>query len=154
MANIEIRPVRQGDVEELVAKMRQADVDELHAIGLTDFVGRVTESVGRSLIALTATADGEVGCIFGVVPAGPTFGLGGIPWMLGTDLVTKHQRVLMRRCRPYIHDMLELYPHLFNHVHADNHAAIRWLKCVGFTLQPPQPYGPLGALFHRFDMRA
>jgi hypothetical protein len=154
VADIDIRPVRPGDVEALVVKMRHADVEELRAIGITDLVPEIQGSVDRSLIARTGTADGEVGCIFGVVPAQLTFDPWGMPWMLGTDLVTKHQRVLMRRCRPYIQDMLRLYPHLFNYVHAENHAAIRWLKCVGFSLQSPAPYGPEGALFHRFDMRA
>jgi hypothetical protein len=134
--------------------MRQPDVEELKALGITDLVPAIAESVERSLVCRTATADGEVGCVFGVVPAGLTFDPWGLPWMLGTDLVTKHQRALMRRCRPYIHDMLRLYPHLFNFVHADNHAAVRWLKCVGFSLQSPAPYGPHGALFHRFDMKA
>lgn len=154
MANIEIRAVRLGDVEALVAKMRHADAEELRALGLDNAACEIQASVSRSLLARTGTADGEVGCIFGVTPAQLTFDPWGMPWMLGTDLVTKHQRVLMRQCRPYIQDMLRLYPHLFNYVHANNSAAIRWLKCVGFSLQPPAPYGPKGALFHRFDMRA
>ena len=151
MANIDIRATKREDVEELVAKMRQADVEELRATGLQDVEGSILRSVNESTLCRTATADGAVGCIFGVVP----FGEGeGVPWMLGTDLVTKHQRVLMRMCRPYITNMLLAYPHLFNYVHAENQAAKRWLKCVGFVLQTAVPYGGQGALFHRFDMRA
>jgi hypothetical protein len=131
--------------------MRQADVAELNALAITDFVERIKLSVKISTICRTATVNGELACIFGVTPLNLTT---GIPWMLGTDIVTKHQRVLMRLCRPYIQDMLLAYSHLLNYVHAENQAAKRWLKRMGFVLQPAVPYGELGSPFHRFDMRA
>jgi hypothetical protein len=153
VADIDIRLVQPGDVEALVAKMRQADINELRASGVGEILPRVQASVDRSVLCRTGTADGEVGCIFGVVPVLTLFDQEGSPWMLGTDLVTRHQRVLMRRCRPYIQDMLRIYPHLVNAVHADNHAALRWLKSVGFLLHPAEPFGVDGALFHPFEMR-
>lgn len=151
MGNVDIRYVQPGDVEELVAKMRQADVAELSALAIPDFVERIHLSVKISTIRRTATVDGKLACIFGVTPLDMTT---GIPWMLGTDVVTANQRALMRMCRPYIQDMLLAYPHLINYVHAENQAAKRWLKRLGFVLQPATPYGELGAPFHRFDMRA
>lgn len=154
MANIVIRPVRPGDVEQLVVKMRQADVAELDALGLSDHIGCLRQSVADSAFCYTAVQGDEVVCVFGVVPADGVFGDYGIPWMLGTDLVTTNQRVLMRLCRPYIDEMLRAYPNLFNVVHAENSRAVRWLKCVGFSLHPAEPHGPLGALFHRFEMKA
>jgi hypothetical protein len=151
---VEFRAVEPEDVVELVVKMRQADITELAALGMQDFVKAVRDSVQGSAFCKTVTVDGALACIFGVYPAAGLFDPDALPWMLGTDLVARHQRVLMRRCRPYIQGMLRAYPHLFNYVHAENYRAVRWLKCVGFTLQPPAPFGPLGALFHRFDMRA
>lgn len=151
---VEFRAVRPDDPVELVVKMRQADIDELTALGIQDFVECVRGSVARSVFAYTIEADGEIVAIMGVAPALGLFDAIGLPWMLGTDLVRRHQRVLMRACRPYIQRMLRAYPHLFNVVHAENHTAKRWLKRVGFTLQPAEPFGPHGAMFHRFDMRA
>lgn len=148
---VDIREVQHGDAEQLVAKMRQADINELNALAIPDFVEAVQLSVDLSTLCRTVRIDGEIVCIFGVTQYDE---VSGAPWMLGTDLVTKNQRVLMRLCRPYIHAMLRKYPHLTNHVHAENHAAKRWLKRVGFTLQPAAPYGALGAAFHRFDMEA
>ena len=151
MAEIVIRTPQASDVDELVTNLRQADVDELRAWGTTDIRGCVASALERSVVARTGTADGRVGCVFGVTPL-TLLGDVGVPWMLGTDLVVKHQRVLMRRCRPYIQDMLFLYPHLINFVHAGNSAAFRRLKCVGFSLQPAVPMAPFGELFHRFDL--
>ena len=151
---VEIRAVQPDDVIDLVVNMRQADLEELAALKVRDFVGAVAHSIEHSAFCYTATSDGKVAAIFGVVPAAGMIDPWGVPWMLGTDLVRKHQRVLMRESRPYIQRMLRAYPHLFNYVHAENHAAKRWLKSVGFSLQPAEPHGPLGAPFHRFDMRA
>lgn len=150
---VEHRAVAPGDVVELVVKMRQADIEELEAMGIQDFVKEINASVARSAFCRAYTVDGELACIVGVVPAGGLFDPYGIPWMLGTDVVTCNQRALMRTCRPYIRLMLQAYPVLFNYVHAENHRAVRWLKCVGFTLHPAEPHGPLGANFHRFTMR-
>jgi len=151
---VEVRAVTPDDVVELVVKMRQADVDELHALGILDLVAAVRASVAHSAFSYAFVIDGALACIIGVAPAAGMFDPEGFPWMLGTDVVTRHQRVLMRTCRPYIQQMLRAYPHLFNYVHAENHRAVRWLKRIGFTLEPAAPWGPMGAPFHRFDMRA
>jgi hypothetical protein len=151
---VEARAVAPGDVVELVVKMRQADIEELEALGIQDFVREIQSSVERSAFCYTFTVGGGLACIMGVVPAAGLFGAFGTPWMLGTDVVTRNQRALMRTCRPYIRLMLQAYPTLFNYVHAGNHRAVRWLKAVGFTLHPAEPYGPLGAPFHLFAMRA
>jgi len=150
---VEVRAVAPDDVVELVVKMRQADIDELDAMGIEDFVGEVQASVDRSVFSYAFLIGGELACIIGVVPAMGLMGGYGIPWMLGTDVVTRNQRVLMRTCRPYIQKMLRAYPVLFNYVHAENHRAIRWLQRVGFSLQLAEPYGPKGAPFHLFVMR-
>ena len=154
MADVRFQQARPLDAVELVVKMRQADIDECKALGIEDFVGRVKLSIQRSAFAYTVTVDNALMCILGVAPMYGMFDPVGIPWMLGTDLVRKHQRVLMRECRPYIREMLRAYPHLVNYVSAENHTSKRWLRRVGFTLQPAEPFGPLGATFHRFDMRA
>ena len=151
MVNIDVRKPQWGDSLELVVKMRQADLEELAALGYTSGLDHLIDtSVNASAPAYTITADGDVACIMGVVPLVD----GAAIWMLGTDLVTVHQRALMRLCRPYIQAFLSEYKHLYNYVHADNTRAVRWLKSVGFTLQSPEPYGPLGSPFHRFDMRS
>lgn len=150
MVDVVVRYVEPGDVEMLVAKMRQADVAELKALAITNFVERIQLSVDISTICRTVTVDGKLACIFGVTPLSL---ITGIPWMLGTDVVTKNRRVFMRLCTPYIQDMLLAYPHLVNYVHSKNSAAKRWLKHMGFALQPAVPYGDLGSPFHRFDMK-
>lgn len=152
MVEIVVRPVEPGDIEILAANMRQADIEELAACGHSP-IEALEGSVKLSTHCWTGTADGEIGCIFGLTPISLMGGI-GCPWMLGTELVTKNAGAFIKHSRSYIQEMLQAYPHLFNFVDARNAKAIRWLKRSGFTLHDPVPHGPYGMLFHPFEMKA
>lgn len=151
--DVNVRPVQDGDIEHLAARMRQADRDEIAACGRPDPVVALRRCVALSDLLWTATTNDEVACMFGV---GPLSLLGGVgtPWMLGTDLITQHPGAFIRHSRPYIAVMLAAYPHLHNYVDARNTRAIRWLKRAGFTVASPVPYGPNKMPFHPFEMKA
>lgn len=152
MADILIRQTHPRDIGALAACLRDSDRAELAAVGFDDPLPAIHGSVQVSTLCWTAmTEGGHVICIFGV---SPYEGQTGSPWMLGTPLLDRHARVLVRVTRSYIDRMIQVYPHLLNFVHADNHTSVRWLRRLGFTLAEPQPYGTRGELFHQFEMRA
>lgn len=151
MAEIITRPTVSGDAALLAANLREADRAELAASGFDEALYPIEKSVAHSLLCWTTTVDGEVACIVGATWSGEGM---GAPWMLGTPLVERHARVLMRKTPHYIGLMLLAFSHLHNYVHAENKTSVRWLRRLGFTLAEPQPYGPRGALFHPFEMRA
>jgi hypothetical protein len=153
VAEIAIRLTQPGDAELLAANMRESDRAELHAVGHTDLERVVRSSVSRSLLCWSAFADDELCCIIGVSPLSILTGMGS-PWMLGTPVLDRHSRVLVRRTPEYIGRMLNAFPHLVNFVHAHNHTSVRWLRRLGFTLHEARPYGALGEPFHFFEMRA
>lgn len=132
--------------------MREADQAECLALGVTPEQA-VRDGMACSLWTVAGVADGEVGCIFGLAAKGTLLNPVGVPWMLGTDLVATHRRVLARRAPAYIRRMLRTHPRLENVVHAKNTLAVRWLRRVGFTLRPPVPASG-GELFHPFELRA
>lgn len=148
---VEVRPVEPGDCQVLAASLRQQDRAELDAAGHHDHLRTIHDSVARSHWARTATVDGEVACIFGVVPMGGLLDPRGVPWMLGTDLVPQNRRALARLAPRYIREMLQAYPHLLNTVHVRNTLAVRWLARAGFTLHAPHDYN--GEPFQLFEMR-
>jgi hypothetical protein len=131
--------------------MRASDTAEVAACGLTS-AQAAQIGVTRSVLCWSAFADGELGCIIGCAPLSVLGGLGS-PWMLGTPVLDKHSRVLVRRTPRYIAEMLKAFPHLVNHVHADNKTSVRWLRQVGFSIGKAEPFGTLGEPFHRFEMR-
>ncbi len=153
MAKILIRPTEPGDAAELFANLRASDLAECEAYGPRGIAEGIASSVNRSVLCWSAFADGELGCIIGVAPINMLTGIGS-PWMLGTPVLDKHQRVLVRRTPEYIAKMLNAFPHLVNFVHANNTTSVRWLRRLGFTLHAAQPYGALGEPFHPFEMRA
>ena len=152
MADVLIRPTQAGDVEILAANLREQDLAETGAYGHADPLPGLRRSVAHSMLCWSAFADGELACIIGVAPLSVLGGIGS-PWMMGTPVLDAHSRVLVRRTPEYIAKMLKAFPHLVNHVHAENTTSVRWLKRLGFTLHKAEPFGALGAPFHKFEMK-
>lgn len=147
------RPPRMTDIIAVAIRMREADRVECRAAGADDLLRALRDGVARSDWSRTALVDEGPMCIFGVCPLGVAPAV-GVPWMLGTPLVQTHARTFVRRAIEVVREMLLRYPTLMNYVHADNALAVRWLRRTGFVLSPAEPFGPRGALFHRFELRA
>jgi len=143
---VEYRRPTDADIADLAANLRQQDIAELHALEFTNLQHVVHWCVHESEWSWAARVDGGLACIFGVSPE-------GAPWMLGTDLVKAHRRILAREAPHYIRQMLKDHPRLVNRVHAANTVAVAWLRRVGFTLHPATPE-PNGEMFHTFEMSA
>lgn len=152
MAKIEVRETALQDVVSLALNLRASDADEIRAYGQTDPLKSLTSSAARSMLCWSAFADGELACVLGVAPLSVVSGIGS-PWMIGTPVLDRHQRVLIRRTPEYISKMLKAFPHLVNYVYAQNTTSVRWLRRLGFTLHDAEPYGALGEPFHKFEMR-
>lgn len=150
---VEVRFIQPGDIEAILAGLRQADYDEALA-GLGDVAQAVLGSPKQSNWTLTFLVNGELACVMGLAPLDGMLGRRGVPWMLGTDVVDRHPGALMKTCPRYIAGMLTQYPHLLNFVDARNTKSIRWLRRLGFTIHPAQPYGVAQLPFHLFEMRA
>lgn len=150
--NIEFRYPTVGDVKQLLAEMRTADWEEVMAAS-GDIETSVVDGVVSSAWCLSAFINGELAAIFGLAPLDGVLGSRAAPWMLGTPVLDRHPSVLMRSCRPYVAYMIQNYPHLLNYVDARNEKSKRWLKALGFTLHPAEPYGVEQRPFHLFEMR-
>lgn len=153
MADVLIRPTEPGDARTLYENLRLSDFAECLAYGKPDMLAGIEDSVRRSPMCWTAFIDGELAAILGCGVISLMGGVGS-PWMLGTPVLDRHSRVLVRETPVYIGRMLNAFPHLLNYVHTDNVTSKRWLRRLGFTLHKAVPYGARGELFHPFEMRA
>jgi hypothetical protein len=149
--SVEIRPATLDDARTLV--LRRADRAEIEALTGRDPRAVLIESVERSASAWAGLADGELVCLFGVVPMSLA-GVTGIPWLLGSDAVAAYGRQFLRCNRAWLGEMLRDFPLLTNVVDARNTVSIRWLRWLGFTLGTPQPMGVQGLPFIPFEMSA
>lgn len=150
-ADLRFRTPHVSDLVELAARLRPADRTELEACNHFDPLGAVMHSMTLSSLCWSVREGDTLLAIFGVCPLPGHPGV-GTPWMLGTTaLGPQHRRPLIELPAPYIARMIEAYPRLVNYVHAGNMPALRWLRRLGFTLDAAAPFGPNGALFHRFE---
>lgn len=152
MRAVEVRAPTAEDVADLVQYMRTADVAECLAAGHPDLRTNIETAIRVSVWSRAFRVDGRVAAVVGIHPLAGLFGDTGVPWMLGTDEVTRNARAFVRLSRPYIAQMLEAFPKLINLVHAPNANAVAWLQRVGFVLQDPIPYGPAGEPFRIFTL--
>lgn len=152
MRDVLIRQTIPGDAEALFDNLRPADMAECVAYGVPDICEAIRDSVKRSMLCWTVFIDGELAAIMGASAINFIGGVGS-PWMLGTPVLDRNARILMRETPDYIARMLRAFPHLCNFVHAENVTSVRWLRRLGFTVHHPEPYGRFGALFHCFELK-
>ena len=148
---IEIREIEDGDIAVLVRNMRKHDVQEVNAATRMGVRNAVETSVNLSTYAKTGLVNDELVCMWGVCPIS-LISSSGSPWMLGTDLIEKKQRIFLRRSKPWLEDIKKGYKTLENHVDERNTLSVRWLKWLGFEMKKAEPYGVNGELFHKFTM--
>ena len=148
---IEIRDVEPGDIDMLVENMRKHDIQEVNAATRMGIRNAVKTSVNLSSYSKTGLVNDELVCMWGVCPISLISGSGS-PWMLGTDLINKKQRIFLRRSKPWLDDIRKDYRYLENFVDERNVMSIKWLKWLGFEMDEAEPYGIHGEPFHKFTM--
>lgn len=135
----------------IAQNLRLDDRRELWAASASQPTRTIMRSIKASTWANVGLVDGVPACVFGVVQVG-LFGPAAVPWAMTTPLVDRHRRAFMRHSRQWVDKMTADHALLFNYVDARYSAAIRWLRWLGFDIMSPEPYGPFGLPFHRFEM--
>lgn len=144
MPEIIVRDAIQTDVDHVAAHLREADVIELLAAGFADPADEVRRGWVGSDWTRSVLVDGVPAIIYGVAPTGVDEC--GSPWMLATDGIRAIQRAFLLGSRGEVGRMSEGYRFLVNQVHRGNALSIRWLRWLGFTIDPA-PAGRDGQFF-------
>lgn len=134
--------------------LRDADAEEMAAAHgkQVDHLAVLRASVAASDGALAAWAGDEPLAILGCARCGTMVAGFGAPWLLGTPASAKHPRVFVAAGRRFAAQWLAQYGRLVNYVDARNASSVRWLRAIGFSLEPLAPFGAMGLPFHRFSM--
>jgi ribosomal protein S18 acetylase RimI-like enzyme len=131
---IEVVPALLTHVGPIATRMREIDQKECRWGG-HDPKTALRLGLRSSMVAFTVKINGRPEAMFGVVTTNFIYGEGSI-WMLLTDDGAKQSRALVRLGRIYTAAFMRHWNLLRNHVHADNHKAIRWLSRLGFVVGP------------------
>ena len=148
----QIVPATAEHIAAIAGDARQADIDELWAVGRTTPADALERGLRASSQAWTALLDGVPVAMFGAAPYSILGGM-GTPWMVGSNGLRSWsgQRELLRVSWPAVEAMQAQFPKiLFNVVDQRNTSAQRWLRWLGFQLLDPIPVGPDGAAFTPF----
>lgn len=151
--SIAFRPPIEEDAALLAPRLRAADKAELSAISNRSYGVTLRLSIVTSDEPMAVVQDNQLIAVFGVGRAS-VMSTTGVPWLLGSDPLDRLPRTLLPLSRAVITHWRQKYPVMINHVSADHHKSIRWLKWLGFTVHPAEPFGQFGNPFHKFEMRS
>lgn len=144
-----VSPTR-GHLRHVADFMRREDVREVYA--------------ARGISPFDALYEGFVSsdfCFAGLDSSGIPVGIFGVcrenvrwwsPWLLGTEGLLTLWRPFLRTSRALLPWLLCRYARLRNYVDARNELSIRWLRGLGFVMEPAAAYGFEGRdfiLFHK-----
>jgi len=132
-----IRAATKFDAKNMAFRLRQEDAREIRsATGkapyeiLPDCV--VPEKTFVLHVSFSKDYPGSLLALFGVCPF-PDKERVGIPWMVATPLLVRHQIYILRNSKKWIDTLAADYDLLINCVDARNEVHIKWLKWCGFT---------------------
>lgn len=152
MSEVEVIPATFLHAAQMADEVRADDMREIKAVGYFSALEALNDSLASSTKAWTGLVDGEIVCMFGVCPRNLVMGEGS-PWLISTDKIIRHQKIFLRRCKFFVDEMAHDYNQLINYVDARNGIAIRWLRWLGFDIEPAKLHGLLTVPFHRFTKR-
>ena len=151
MTEYSVVPTTVEHVHQLVATMRTADQAEIWASAHYTPLEGLLASIRLTDETFTGLADGRVLCIYGVGKV-TLLSPVGHPWMLSSFLVESHVKAWARGSKAAFAGMIwnSNVMYLRNYVDARYTEAVRWLKWLGFTIHPAEPFGIEQLPFHPF----
>lgn len=127
---IVVVPATIEHAERMALFMRNEDRAEVLALGYSP-LDALRSSLAESEIAETALLGERIVAMWGAIPQ-TQFGHKAFMWMLGTDLVPKHPRELLRGSKSFIDHVQRTYPMLECLVDTRYTKAVRWIHWMGF----------------------
>lgn len=138
--------------DDLAPRLRPADADELRANGREPLAGlRRAAGLSAQLHAIVEPS-GRTIALYGFAPLDQHT---ACPWLLGSEeLVTRHRAWFVRQSAQIVSSGDHRWRRFWNRVDARNLVHIRWLRWVGFRVDPPEALGPFGLPFHPISRTA
>lgn len=150
---VEARVATADDAQELAARLRSVEVDEVRASSGCEPLPVIIEAIGASSEAWAVSFDGRLAFVWGVVGMTDTIlaGRTGAAWLLTTDLVERHSKAFWQYCLRELPSLLARWDVLLNEIDARHEKALRWARRLGFQVdEAPEPFGAQGLPFYAF----
>lgn len=135
-------------IKQISPFIREADKKEVFASSGLEIEKALEQSISVDGYHYAGFIDEKLICIFGIGRIGNI----GVPYLIGTDEIEKHKRVVAIHSKGFIDKYKREFDYMVNFVDARNKLAIKWLEWLGFTIHEAQNFGFLNLPFHKFDM--
>ena len=135
--NLVITESVKSDVDGMQDNLRKIDKLEVTSIGGTPREALLEAFDGGMTFTAKDKQDNVV-CMFGSVDSQVKDT--GVIWMLGTPLVDKYKKDVMKLTHKFVKKVCEPYRHVYNYIHKDNKKSMRWLKWCGFNVDKSRTY--------------
>lgn len=153
MNHPDLRPATLEDAILVAAAAREIDAAECRLLVGMDPVEAAVRTMRTPGEAWYWGEPTEPCAVLGVshpnVLAGPN-----VIWMITTPAIERHRIKFLRASRYLMRELALRHGALETEVFRHHHACLRWLAWLGFTVEPPRPYGVAGALFHHVHIGA
>ena len=110
--------------------LRLADIREHKAMSDLPIDAVLAFSIAHSERGFAVELHDRIAAIFGVND--------GVVWLVGTDEIAKHPVMFYRLSKKIFQRLSDGYDKLFNFVDNRNTLSLRWLKWLGFKIEPAQ----------------
>tara|TARA_Y100001937_G_scaffold21781_2_gene30753 strand:- start:1772 stop:2401 length:630 start_codon:yes stop_codon:yes gene_type:complete len=138
------------DVGFISQNLRQADLDEIEALGRVPEQAIEESFFGSKPHSYTGEYQGVPMAMFGVVPFEENPKWGSI-WLLGTDDVTDGAPIsFLKWTKLFFPILIEPYEMVCNIVDKRNEVHIKWIKWLGFKFIREITHGPNKRTFYEF----
>lgn len=139
-----VRNAHSFDAAHVALNLRPSDVEELSAgvptpVGRDELLEILNDSFDRSSVcqALVDEQDTPL-AVLGIAPIDPEHRIGS-PWLLATSAFDEvYDRSYHKQTQAWVDALCCSFDYVFNFVHAKNRRSHRWLRSLGFTVEPPQ----------------
>lgn len=149
---IEITWPTQDHADYIATHLREIDRIEAWALHRLSPTMAVHGSLFLSEHSYTVLIDDKPVLIYGVQPESLVSDT-GVVWLLATDDISKITKTFIKQSRATFLELIRDYEVVYNYVYMNNKIALRWLKWLGFSIEPAKSLGALGADFHKVEYR-
>lgn len=131
----EVKDTTEAHIEHVAKNARQSDIEEMETFFTEmDMVSMLRGSVKVSDASFTWMIDGEPAAICGICRGNDGGETAGIPWMIGTELLERNPKVLIKASRMFFDLWLLEHGKLTNFVPSNSHKTINYLEHLGFSV--------------------
>jgi len=146
-----IVPATMDHAHFVAENLCDADRAELQASSTKSAHESLIFSLINSIEPMTAMVDDEPILIFGAAAVSSIAPVGH-PWMLTTKRAHDYPVWLGKTSKKLFLGVCSPFSYVFNYVDSRHTTAVKWLKWLGFNVLDPEPWGPIGVPFHKFEM--